>query len=166
MIIEMKRAACAALAVLPALFTSPGALAHGGSAGDVSVGHPYATPSVPGTSNGVAYIAKLENTGKQPDRLLRVSTTVAARTEMHTMSVEGGVMRMREVADIPLVPGAPIKMRPGQGLHFMLIGLKHPLKEGDSFLMTMEFERGGKVEVKVVVVVPTAHAQETAGQQH
>ena len=133
------------------------AAAHGATAGDVRVDHPFATPSLGGARNGAAYIATLENTGSRPDRLLRASAAVAARTELHTMSVDdGGVMRMREVAEIALAPGAAVKMRPGQGLHIMLMELKQPLKEGDSFPMTLEFERGGKVEVKVVVQVPKA----------
>ena len=161
---DLKRAACAALF---ALLTHTIAFAHGATAGDVSIGHAFATPSVPGATNGAAYIATLENTGKRPDRLLRVSTPVAASAEMHTMSVDaGGVMRMRELADMPVNPGTPIKMRPGQGAHIMLMGLKRPLKEGDTFPMTMEFERGGKVEVKVVVQVPKARAGETTEHKH
>jgi copper(I)-binding protein len=141
------------------------AYAHGGHAGDVQITHPFATPSVPGAKNGAAYIATLENTGKQPDRLLRVSTPIAARAEIHTMTQDdAGVMRMREVGEIALAPGAAIKMRPGQGgFHFMLIDLKQPLKEGDSFPMTMEFEHGGKVELKVVVQVPKGHGAAMAG---
>ncbi|HKX44171.1 MAG TPA: copper chaperone PCu(A)C [Burkholderiaceae bacterium] len=157
-----RRAACAALL---AWFAHAGAQAHGYTAGDVHIGHPYATPSVPGARNGAAYIASLE--AQKADRLLRVSTPVAERAELHTMSVDaGGVMRMREVGDLPLTPGTPIKMRPGEGPHFMLMGLKQPLKEGDSFPMTLEFERGGKVEVKVVVQVPKGDAAGTAEHKH
>jgi periplasmic copper chaperone A len=163
MTFDLKRAAGAALFALCATAI---AHAHGATAGDVSIGHPYATPSVPGANNGAAYIATLENTGKQPDRLLRVSTPVAARTELHTMSMDDGVMRMREVDAIAVAPGTPVKMRPGQGYHIMLMGLKKPLKEGESFPMTMEFERGGKVEVKVVVQLPRPHAGETAEHKH
>ena len=163
---DLKRAACAALFPLIALFSTVPVRAHGTTAGDVNIGHPYATPSVPGASNGVAYIATLENTGKQPDRLLRVRTPVAERAEVHTMSMDGGVMRMREVDGIDLAPGVPVRMRPGQGYHFMLMGLKKSLKEGDSFPMTMEFERGGKVEVKVVVQAPKADAGAMAEHKH
>ena len=163
MIQTLKQAARAALFALVSIGI---AHAHGGSAGDVSIGHPYATPSVPGARNGAAYIATLENSGKQPDRLLRASTPVAARTELHTMSMDAGVMRMREVDAIAIAPGAPIKMRPGQGFHFMLMDLKRPMKEGDTFPMTLEFERGGKVEVKVVVQVPKAQPADAAEHKH
>jgi len=42
-------------------------------------------------------------------------------------------------------------MRPGSGMHLMLIGLKEPLKDGARFPMTLDFERAGKVEVTVIV---------------
>ena len=132
-----------------------GAAAHGASVGDIAIGHPYATPSIPGTSNGAAYLASIENKGAVADRLVRASTPAAARVELHTMAVDAqGVMRMREVDGIALAPKAKVQMKPGSGLHLMLIGLKEPLKEDATFPMTLEFERAGKVEVKVIVGQP------------
>jgi len=77
-----------------------------------------------------------------------------------------GVMRMREVTELPLAPGAEIKMRPGAGMHFMLIGLKRPLQEGDTFPMSLEFERGGLAVVKVVVQVPKTREGEMPEHRH
>ena len=160
----IKNMACAALFTLASLTH---AQAHGGRAGDIEITHPYATPTPPGAVNGAAYIATLTNTGQQADRLLRVATPIAQRAELHTMTVDaGGVMRMRELTEMPLAPGAAVKMRPGEGLHFMLIGLKQPLKAGDSFPLTLEFERGGKTEVKVVVQVPKARGDEMGEHKH
>jgi periplasmic copper chaperone A len=141
--------------------------AHDYRAGDVRVVHPFATPSVPSASTGAAYIATLENTGTRPDRLLRASTPLAGRVELHTMSIDAqGVMRMRMLDDIALAPTTPIRMRPGQGLHFMLIGLKQPLTEGQTFPMALEFERGGTLEVTVVVQVPKQRSGEHAPHKH
>ena len=143
------------------------AAAHGSKIGDIAIGHPYASPSLPGTSNGAAYFAMLENSGATADRLLRASTPAAARVELHSMNVDAqGVMRMREIEGIELAPKAVIRMRPGSGLHLMLIGLKAPLKEGASFPMTLEFERAGKVEVSVVVQLPKAGEAASAGHMH
>jgi hypothetical protein len=58
---------------------------------------------------------------------------------------------MREIDGIALAPHAKIRMRPGMGMHLMLVGLKEPLKDGARFPMTLEFERAGKVEVTVNV---------------
>ena len=143
------------LAALLTLAVIGSAAAHGGRAGDIEIVHPFATPSLAGTTNGSAYLASLDNTGTVGDKLLRASSPAAERVELHSMAVDAqGVMRMREVVAIDIAPKASVKMRPGMGLHLMLIGLKQPLKEGASFPMTLEFERGGKVEVKVVVQTP------------
>jgi hypothetical protein len=133
-------------------FVATAVFAHGSTVGDIEIGHPYATPSLPGTSNGAAYFAMLENTGNAADRLLRATTPVAARVELHSMAVDAqGVMRMREIDGIALAPHAKIRMRPGMGMHLMLVGLKEPLKDGARFPMTLEFERAGKVEVTINV---------------
>jgi len=133
-------------------FVTTATLAHGSTVGDIEIGHPYAKPSLPGTTNGAAYFATLENTGNSADRLLRASTPMATRVELHTMAVDAqGVMRMREIDGIALAPHAKIQMRPGSGMHLMLIGLKEPLKDGARLPMTLDFERAGKVEVTVIV---------------
>ena len=143
------------------------AAAHGSKVGDIDIGHPYASPSLPGTTTGAAYFAMLENKGAAADKLLRASTPVAGRVELHTMNVDAqGVMRMREIDAIELAPKAVIRMRPGMGLHLMLVGLKEPLKDGTSFPMTLEFERAGKVEVSVTVQPPKAGDAASAGHMH
>ena len=130
------------------------AAAHDYKAGKIRIVHPYAMPSIAGAPHGAAYIATLENTATVPDRLLRASTPAAARVELHTMSMDGGVMRMREVEAIPVAARETLKMRPGMGFHLMLMQLKVPLKVGDTFPLVLEFERGGKVEVRVDVQQP------------
>jgi copper(I)-binding protein len=132
------------------------AMAHGYSAGDVRIRHPFATPTPPGATIGAAYFASLENQGAQADRLLRASTPVATKVEMHSGDIGAdGVMRMRELEGGLKIPAkAVIKLRPGMGDHLMLMGLKKPLVEGETFPMTLEFEHAGKVEVKVTVQVP------------
>ena len=142
--------ATAALALAGAL-----AAAHGFQAGDLQVRHPFATPTPPGARIGAAYFAALENQGAQADRLLRASTPVAARVELHSGDIGAdGVMRMREKEAIDVPAKATVTLRPGGGDHLMLMEIKQPLVAGDRFPMTLEFERAGKVEVEVVVEVP------------
>ena len=149
--------ACAACAVA----------AHGATVGDIAIGHPYATPSIAGTSNGAAYLASIENKGAAGDRLVRASTPMASRVEIHTMNLDAqGVMRMREIDGVALAPKAKVQMKPGGGLHLMLIGLKEPLKEDATFPMTLEFERAGKVEVKVIVGQPKPARGAASGHTH
>jgi len=112
--------------------------------------HPFARPTVPMQRSGGAYLA-IENKGSNNDRLVAVSSPIAESVQIHTMSMEGNVMKMREVDSIELKPASRIEMMPGHGYHLMLIGLRQPLKAGDKFPMTLTFEKAGKTEVSVVV---------------
>jgi copper(I)-binding protein len=135
--------------------------------GEITIRHPFATPTRPGAVIGAAYFGGLENRGSNPDRLLRATTTVSARVELHSGEIGAdGVMRMRELDSLPLPAGSTTELKPGQGDHLMLIDLKKPLAEGDSFAMTLEFERAGTVEVKVMVHDAKAAAGRMSGHKH
>lgn len=149
--IALVGTALAALAVLHA----PSTAAHGYRAGEVRIQHPFATPSAPGATQGAAYFVQIENRGKSADRLVRATTAVAERVEFHATTVDASqVARMRALDAVELPAGSTLQMKPGSGTHLMLIGLKRPLKAGESFRMTLEFERGGLVEVRVDVQQP------------
>ncbi len=124
--------------------------AAGYRAGNISITDPHARPTVPGQPGGAAYLT-LENTGGSADRLVGVTSPVAQSAGIHTMRMDGNVMRMRETGELPLPPAAKVEMKPGMGYHIMLDGLKQPLKEGVTFPMTLTFEKAGKVDVPVVV---------------
>ncbi len=139
----LSLSACALLASLPAS-------AHEFTLGKIRIGHPYARSTAPGQSAGAAYL-KLENTGSEADRLRSASCAEAEHVELHTMEMSGDVMKMRQIDDIPLPPGAKVEMKPGSGTHLMLMGLKAPLKVGQKFPLQLEFEKAGKVEVMIHV---------------
>lgn len=126
------------------------ASAHEITAGDIRIKHPVARATVPGQPAGAAYLS-IENRGKSADKLLSVESTAAKSVQIHTMSMEGNVMKMREVGALSLPPGATVSMKPGDGYHIMLMGLKQALKPGDQVPLTLTFEKAGKVEVPVRV---------------
>lgn len=117
---------------------------------ELFVEHAYARSTVPGQTNGAAYLT-IENKGKHADKLIAAASPAAESVQIHTMSMAGNVMKMREVQTIELKPRAKITMNPGDGYHIMLIGLKQPLKRGEKFPLTLSFEKAGKVEVSVTV---------------
>lgn len=117
---------------------------------DLHITDPYARATMPGQPAGGAFLT-IENKGKEADRLVAASSPAAKSVEIHTMSMEGNVMKMREVADIELKPASKLVMKPGEGYHLMLMGLPQPLKAGDKFPMTLTFEKAGKTEVSVTV---------------
>jgi len=132
------------------VFLCVAAFAHDYKAGDLSIVHPYARATVPNQPSGAAYLT-IENQGKQNDKLIAASSPIAKSTQIHTMSMDGNVMRMREVGSLDIKPGEKMTMTPGHGYHIMLIGLSQPLKTGDKFPLTLTFEKAGKVEVSVWV---------------
>jgi copper(I)-binding protein len=160
---RIRSLACA----LAFAFAAGGALAHGVKVGDLTIDHPFAAPSLAGTKNGAAYLKVLENGGTSAERLLGATTPVADHVEIHTMAVDAkGVMRMREIDGIALAPNARVEMKPGTGMHLMLVGLKAPLKAGTSFPMTLRFERAGHVDVNVVVQAPKPGDAPMASHMH
>lgn len=134
----------AATAALPGL-----ARADDYRVGDIRIERPWARATAGNTRIGAAYFS-LEDVGAAPDRLLRVTTPVAASGELHTHMMHDNVMQMRPVQAIEIHPGTPTVLQPG-GLHVMLMDLKQPLKEGERFPLTLEFERAGTIEVMVSV---------------
>ena len=142
------------LIVTLAVAATTAAFAHEFKVGDIKIGHPYARATVASQPGGA--FLKLENAGAD-DRLLSAQTERASRAELHTMAMEGNVMRMRQVDAIDVPSGKTVELKPG-GLHLMLFGLKAPLKSGDKFPLTLRFEKAGEVTVTVNV--------EAAGADH
>ena len=117
---------------------------------EVSNAWARATPGK--AENGAAYLTIQSPT---PDRLLTVSSPVAKKAELHTMSMEGMVMKMRPLADLDIHAGQPVTLKPG-GQHVMLLGLDAPLREGQSFPLTLTFEKAGTRTVTVSIEKPGA----------
>jgi len=141
-----------------------GTLAHAHSfkIGAIDIGHPYARATAPGQPTGGGYL-KLENKGGGDDRLLSARAGVSASVELHSMAMEGDVMRMRQVDGVALPAGKTVELKPG-GFHLMFVGLKAPLKDGDKFPMTLKFEKAGEVEVTVNVEAPKAGGAAAAAE--
>jgi hypothetical protein len=93
---------------------------------------------------GAGYL-KLTNTGAT-DRLITAQAEVSEIVELHTHINDNGVMRMRKVEAIDIAAGGKTELVPG-GLHIMFINLKAPLKDGDTFPVTLKFEKAGEIKV-------------------
>ncbi len=74
------------------------------------------------------------------------------------------MMKMRSVEAAEITPGEPSVLQPG-GLHVMLMGLTEPLVEGNSLPLTLNFERAGSIEVKVMIFEPEGMAMATEARQ-
>ncbi len=92
----------------------------------------------------------------EPQRLVAARTDVAERVELHTMAMEDGMMRMREVESFPVAEGTPLVLERG-GDHLMLYGLDPGLKVGDAIDIVLTFENQAGVAQDIVTkaeVVP------------
>jgi hypothetical protein len=117
--------------------------------GDLIVSDPWARASAGKARNGAAYIT-VTNTGGNADRLIKVATKAAAKTELHTVTMKDGIMMMHQIKGIEIASGEPAVLKPG-GMHIMMMGLKEPLKENTTFQLTLTFETAGTLDIQVSV---------------
>ncbi len=137
-----------ALAVAVVALAAPAATAAFADDG-IAIADAWARATPGKAPTGAAYLT-LTNSGTAADRLVGASSPVAATTELHEDKEENGIMKMRPVPVLPIAPGQSITLKPG-GYHLMLTGLKAPLKQGDSFPLTLTFEKAGAKEVQVAI---------------
>jgi periplasmic copper chaperone A len=119
-------------------------------AGDLVITQAWSRATPNGAKIGSGYFT-VENKGSAPDRLVSVSADVAGKAEVHEMAMNNGVMTMRALDNgLTIDPGKTVKLAPG-GYHLMMFDLKNPLKQGDTLLITLTFEKAGKVNVSLAV---------------
>jgi copper(I)-binding protein len=139
--------------LLAALFISASVYA-----GDIQVENAWARATAPGQDAGSV---DLTITSKHAAALVGVSSRVARTSELHSMVMEGGMMRMRRVASIDLPAGKAVNLAES-GYHLMLNGLKAPLKEGETvpLMLSIRMAKQGvvKVAAKAKVISLTAAA--------
>jgi periplasmic copper chaperone A len=158
-IIGWSAASLIALGTLAFSFQSA---AHSYKVGEISIGHPHATATPDGATNGAVYLATLKNNSKQTDALISASSSVSKTVELHTMSMDGEVMRMREVKEIEIAAGSEIKMERGKGYHIMLMGLNAPLKDGEKIPLKLKFKIAGEIDI----IANVEKAKSGAHEQH
>jgi copper(I)-binding protein len=121
----------------------------------LNISEPFSRATLPNAPVGGGYLT-IENRGKTADRLVSVSSEVAAETQIHEMAMDGDVMRMRQLPDGVEIPaGETVVLAPG-GVHIMLMGLKQPFVEGATIPVILNFEQSGPVEVELNVLGPGA----------
>lgn len=137
-------------ALIAALLVMSSGVTHSQSNHPIVIDKPFSRATPGGAKVGAGYMT-ITNKAVEPDRLLSASSPVAERIEIHEMTTQGGVMKMRELpGGLPVGASKSISLAPG-GNHLMLMGLKAPFKQGDKVPVTLTFERAGKVGVTLDV---------------
>ena len=109
---------------------------------------------------GVVYLT-ITNAGPD-DSLTSVSTPVATTADVHRTINDNGVMKMRSVPALPIPAGKSVTLSP-DGYHIMLMDLKQPLKQGDSFPITLTFAKAGQITATAIVEKAGAVSGPSAG---
>ncbi len=144
-----------AFCVLLALLSSPL------FADTLRVDGPWARATAPGQPAGAAF---MELTSETDMALVAAHSPASKTVELHTMSMDNGVMIMRQVERIDLPKGKTVSLRPG-GLHIMLIGLNGPLAPGQETQLTLVVrDKSGKAR-EIPVTVPI-RAMAGSGHRH
>ncbi|MHA1524433.1 MAG: copper chaperone PCu(A)C [Alphaproteobacteria bacterium] len=103
---------------------------------------------------GGAYMT-IRNSGNNADKLIGVASPVCAHAGLHQSLMENDIMKMRAVDAIEIPAGGMVMLKPG-GYHIMLMGLTKPLKQGETFPITLTFEKFGDVNFVVKIMKPGA----------
>ncbi len=99
------------------------------------------------TAKVAAGYLTIKNTGAEADRLLSGQVTFADQVQVHEMKVTDGVMTMRPLGDGLLIPPGEAVMLKRGAEHLMFMKLAEPMSEGETRMVTLQFEKAGSVEV-------------------
>lgn len=124
--------------------------------GALRIEQPWSRATPKGAPVAGGYL-KVTNTGTAPDQLLGATFGKADKGEVHEMSMDGGVMRMKRVDGVEIPAGGSVELKPG-GYHLMFMGLKDQLAEGDRVTGRLVFEKAGALDVDFQVRAMNAGA--------
>ena len=136
--------------LVPALLltmVASSAFAHEYKLGSLVINHPWSRATPKGATVAGGYL-KITNTGTTADRFVAGSSNAGKRFEIHEMSLDGGVMKMRELKEgVEIAPGATVEFKPGS-YHVMFVDIAKPFAKGDKVKASLTFEKAGKLEVE------------------
>lgn len=120
------------------------------SQGDLSVSAAWSRATI-GTARPAVFYVTIQNNGNTDDRLTGIETPVAGMPMLHETVMTDGVASMPHATAIDIPAGETVSLAPG-GYHGMLMDLEEELKEGESFPMTLQFEKAGKVSIDTEIL--------------
>ena len=128
----------------------------------VTVSNAWVRPTSPGQEVGAAYMTL---TSKQDAKLVGVESDASKSVEIHSMTMNNGVMKMRMLDTLELSAGKPYALAPG-GYHLMLFDLKEPLAEGKVVNFTLHFKTKSNAEFTQNVAAKVQAPADTDTEAH
>jgi periplasmic copper chaperone A len=114
--------------------------------GTIHIAQLWARATPKGATAGAGYMT-ITNNGTAPDRVSCVASDASAQCQIHSMTMDGGVMKMRPVeGGLEIKPGETVTLKPAS-LHVMFLDLKQPLEEGKTVKATLKFDNAGTIDV-------------------
>lgn len=120
----------------------------------------WARDTIGGSANAAVYMTIRSPTA---DRLIAASAPIAVNTDIMTMARGSGTMEMKYLDGIDIPANTPVNLNSG-GLHIWLANLKQPLRAGQTFPLSLKFEKAGQRQIIVTVINPAA-APPTSGMR-
>jgi hypothetical protein len=155
--IQISRILVAILLLAAAQSLAAAAYAADYDVGSIKITQPWARATPKGASAGAAYLT-ITNSGTTPDRLSCTSSDVSAQCQIHSMTMDNGVMKMRPVeGGLEIKPGETVTLKPSS-FHVMLMDLKQPLEAGKTATATLQLQNAGTVRVEFPIVAIGAPA--------
>lgn len=131
---------------------------------ELKVDDAWVKPTVPGQPVGAAY---MKLTSDKNVEIVDLSSPVAGKTELHSMSMTGNIMRMKRVERLQLKAGKAVELKPG-GYHIMLMALKHQIKDGETVPLSLvtQDESGNKATTSIKAVATAPAASDSDAHMH
>ena len=132
------------------------------AAQSVSIANAWARATAPGQKTAGVYLDLRSNSDTA---VVAAGSPLAAGAELHSMTMQDGVMRMRPLRRIDLPAGKTVRLAPN-GMHLMLVGLKRELKAGEKLPIVLSLQSSGtslrtlaiEAEVRAIDGAPAPHS--------
>lgn len=131
---------------------------------EVKITDAWVKPTMPGQPVAGAYMTLVSD---KDAHIVEMHSPVAGKTEIHSMSMEGNIMRMKRLERLPLKAGKPVELKPG-GFHIMLMDLNHQIKEGEAVPISLvaQDESGKKVTLSIKAIAASPKTTESSPDAH
>lgn len=122
------------------------------SIAEVSISDAWVRENAPGQKVGAAYMTL--NSSEKSKLVYVEAISIAGAVEIHSMSMNNGIMKMRMLEELTLEANKPVSLKPGS-FHLMMMDLKKPLKAGEevTFRLCFEDNKGKITEQHITVPV-------------
>lgn len=106
--------------------------------------------NIPPTSSITAGYMLIRNKTNKDINLIKVESDISRLVEMHSVNIENGIMKMRQVKSILIKANRTTELKSGD-FHIMFINLRSPLKKGDKKKIQLYFDNGIKENLEMQV---------------